>query len=256
MTAAAKVAQPEVLPAIADERGAMTPMEMLSRAVERGADVAMIEKLMDLQDRWEKSQARKAFDQAMAAAKADMPIIGKNREVDFTSAKGRTHYRHEDLAGIARAVDPVLAKHGLSYRYRTQQDGGSVCVTCVVSHRDGHFEENSLTAGRDESGNKNNIQAVGSTITYLQRYTLKAALGLAASQDDDGRGASAAADEPITEGQLATLTKALTDAEADQAKFCEYLRVPNLAELPQSRFADAMKAVAAKKQRAAKGKAA
>ena len=49
-------------------------------------------------------------------------------------------------------------------------------MTCVVSHRLGHSEENTLTAGRDESGNKNNIQAVGSTITYLQRYTLKAAL--------------------------------------------------------------------------------
>ena len=54
-------------------------------------------------------------------------------------------------------------------------------MTCVLSHRDGHFEETTLTAGRDDSGKKNAIQQVGSTITYLQRYTLKAALGLAAA---------------------------------------------------------------------------
>lgn len=164
---------------------AMTPMEMLDRAVSNGASIETLEKLMGLQERWEKNTARKAFDEAMAAARAELPIIIKNREVDFTSAKGRTNYVYEDLASIAKAVDPILARHGLAYRFRTSQDGGSVTVTCVISHRGGYSEENSLSAGRDESGNKNSIQAVGSAVTYLQRYTLKAALGLSATKDDD-----------------------------------------------------------------------
>src|SRR5690242_5808471 len=98
---------------------AITPMDMLNNAVERGADITVLEKLMALQERWEANQARKAFDEAMAAAKAEIPTIRKNRTVDFTSTKGRTHYRHEDLAEIAETVNPILSKHGLSYRFRT-----------------------------------------------------------------------------------------------------------------------------------------
>lgn len=152
--------------------------------------MAVIDKLMDMHERWEKNQARKAFDAAMAAAKAEIPVIFKNKVVDFTSQRGRTHYRHEDMAEIARTVDPILARHGLSYRYRTETTQAHVKVTCVLSHRDGHSEETDLIAGHDNSGNKNSIQAIGSTITFLQRYTLKAALGLAASADDDGKAAA------------------------------------------------------------------
>ena len=171
---------------LAELKPAMTPMQLLDQAVSKGAQVETLERLLALQERWEKNQAKKAFDSAMADAKSELPTIFKNREVDFTSQKGRTNYRYEDLAGIAEKVEPILAKNGLSFRYRTQNNATAVTVTCVVSHRDGHSEENSLSAGLDISGNKNSIQAIGSTVTYLQRYTLKAALGLSASNDDDG----------------------------------------------------------------------
>lgn len=169
---------------------ALTPMQILSNALDRGADVASLEKLMELQERWQRNEARKAFDVALSAAKNEMPTIRKTNEVDFTTGKGRTHYKFEDLASIANAVNPILSKFGLSYRYRTSSAPNEpVVVTCVLSHEQGHSEENTLSAGRDDTGNKNSIQAIGSTVTYLQRYTLKAALGLAASQDDDGQAA-------------------------------------------------------------------
>src|SRR5690606_5138426 len=133
-------------------------------------------------------EARRAFDTAIAEAKGEIPVIRKNREVDFTSSKGRTHYRYEDFAEVARTVDPILRRHGLSYRFRVASPPNEpVTVTCILAHREGYAEEVTLTAGRDESGNKNHIQAISSTVTYLQRVTLKAALGLAAAEDDDGR---------------------------------------------------------------------
>lgn len=226
---------------------AMTPMDMLNKAVSQGANIDVLEKLMSLQERWEANQARKAFDEAMASAKAEIPVIIKNRTVDFTSPKGRTHYRHEDLAEVARTVTPILAKHGLSYRFRTSSAVNEpVVVTCIVSHRDGHFEENTLTAGRDDSGNKNNIQAVGSTLTYLQRMTLKAALGLAASDDDDGA-ASAGSAEVVSEEKLAQLNELAEDVGADKAAFCKYLKIPSLAALPAKDFDRAVAALNRKK---------
>lgn len=224
----------------------MTPMDMLNQAVAKGADITVLEKLMGLQERWEANQARKSFDEAMAAAKAEIPTIVKNREVDFTSSKGRTNYRHEDLAEIARTVDPILSKHGLSYRFRvTSNINEPVTVTCIISHRAGHSEETTLSAGRDDSGNKNSIQAVGSAITYLQRYTLKAALGLAASNDDDGESVETPA--YISRDQLTRLVDLADGVGADKEKFCKYLRVGSLAEIPAVQFDHAVKLLEAKR---------
>lgn len=240
------VQQLEKVNIIPEATAVLTPMELLDRAFNSNAAPETLERLMALQERWEKNQARKAFDEAMAAAKAEIPTITKNREVDFQSSKGRTNYRHEDLAEIARTVDPILSKHGLSYRFRaTSNLNEPVTVTCILSHRSGHSEETTLSAGRDDSGNKNSIQGVGSTITYLQRYTLKAALGLAASNDDDG----SKADEPdyITRDQLTQLVNLADDVGADKEKFCKYLRVGSLAEIPVNKFDHAVKLLEAKK---------
>lgn len=169
-----------------------TTMSMLDRAVTSNAPVEVLERLLALHERWEAGQSRKAFDMALSLAKAEMPVIKKNRRVGFESKRTdtRTDYAHEDLAEIARSIDPILGKHGLSYRFRTDSSEAKIKVTCIISHRDGYSEENTLISDRDNSGNKNTIQAIGSAVTYLQRYSLKAALGLSASEDDDdGQGA-------------------------------------------------------------------
>ncbi len=217
----------------------LTPMDMISTAISRGASIEMIEKLMGLKERQDGIEARKAFDNALADAKAEIPVIFKNRTVDFSSSKGRTHYKHEDLAEIARTVTPILAKHGLSYRYRTTSElNQPVTVTCIVSHRGGHFEENSLSAGRDDSGSKNSIQAVGSTLTYLQRMTLKASLGLAASDDDDGA-TSEGVPETIGSDQIIELQDLMATKNANLPGFLKYYKIERLLDLPASRFDDA-----------------
>lgn len=204
-----------------------------------------MDKMMQLMS-WRKEivaeQKRAAFDEAMAAAKAEIPVISKNREVDFTSSKGRTHYKYEDLAEIARVVSPILARHGLSYRYRvTSNINEPVTVTCIVSHRAGHFEEVTLLGGRDESGNKNSIQAVASTLTYLQRMTLKAALGLAASEDDDGKEAESTG--TISLEQVEQLIALADEVEADKEAFCRYFKVDGIAQIKVKDFDRAVAAL-------------
>jgi hypothetical protein len=113
---------------------ALTPMEMLSRAVENGQSIDVLDKLMGLQERYEANLGRKAFDEAMAAASAEIPVIVKTREVDFTNKSGqRTNYRYEDLATIAMTVNPILSKHGLSYRFRTTSLPNGV-LDCLAPH--------------------------------------------------------------------------------------------------------------------------
>ena len=217
----------------------LTPMDMIDRAVSNNSGIQVIDKLVSLQERYEANQAKKAYSAAMADAKAEIRPIVKNRKVDFENknkaSNSRTNYDYEDLAGIADAIDPVLSKFGLSYRWRSKQDGSKLTIICVISHRDGYSEDAAeLSADNDNSGNKNSIQAVGSTATFLQRYTLKLALGLAAAKDDDGK-----TSEPvsyITEDQLNELLMMADRAEADKAKFCNTLNVASFPEIPASQF--------------------
>lgn len=215
-----------------------TPMEMLSRALERGADLTVLEKLMDLQERYERNEAKKAFDAAIADAKSEIKPIIKNRT-------GNNDAQYADLGAYA-AVDPIIAKHGLSYRYRAKQEEGEIFITCVLSHRDGYSEETTLSSKADATGSKNAIQALGSTVTYLQRYTLTLALGLAASQADDD-GASSAGDVVIDQEQLTELRKRIDTLKSfDADKFCKVMNIEAIPDLRQSRFKAALAAIDAK----------
>ena len=48
---------------------AITPMDMINTAIERGADIDQLTKLMDLQERWEANEARKAYQNAFHQSK-------------------------------------------------------------------------------------------------------------------------------------------------------------------------------------------
>lgn len=199
---------------------AVTPMAMLQLAVEKGASVEQLERLMALQERYEANEAKKEFVAAMTRFKESPVIIEKNATVDFTSQKGRTHYKHATLANVCDSIGPELSKVGISHRWETEQlEGGMIRVTCILTHSRGHSERVWLQAGRDESGNKNNIQAVGSTVTYLQRYTLLAATGMAVAdqRDDDGRGGKGMAlDEAVKADYLAAI-EALENKKASES---------------------------------------
>lgn len=220
----------ETAPAVQNEAAAIFSMiERISS--DPSIPIDRVEQAFAFYQKVQADQARRAFDNAMASAKAEIKPIIKNRTVSHdTKTGGRKTYKHEDLAQIASSVDPVLSKFGLSYRFRTTSNiNEPVAVTCIVSHQLGYSEENTLCAGRDDSGNKNSIQAIGSTITYLQRYTLKAALGLAAAHDDDG--SSADAGDVITGEQSETLCKLISETNTDLGKFLEVAKAESVSDV-------------------------
>ena len=240
----------KVIPTAAPQSGDAI-MNLIERAVMLpDTDIAKLEKLLEFKERYEAAEARKAFDEAMALAKANMPAIVKTRKVDFTSKNGRTNYQYEDLASIMNQIGPVLSANGLSVRYRTSAEPNQpISVTCIISHRMGHSEENTLMAGRDDSGNKNSIQAIGSTVTYLQRYTLKAALGLAAAADDDGSKADHTGN--ISEAERQVILTLIDETGTDIAKFCEVMEIESVADMPVSSFRRAVSMLEAKKRKVA-----
>jgi hypothetical protein len=164
-----------------------SPASMMLAAIDKGADLDKLEKLMQLQERWEINEARKAYHKAMSQFKANPPKIGKDKHVKFNTSKGTTEYYHASLANVTDTIGSELSKYGLSAAWKTVQTEGKISVTCTITHELGHSESTSLTAAPDESGSKNPIQAIGSTAAYLERYTLLALTGLAThDMDDDG----------------------------------------------------------------------
>jgi len=219
-----------------DVGNALTPMEMINKAVSSGAGIEVIEKLMTLQERWDANQSRKSFDAAISGAKSEIKPIFKNR-------KGHNS-NYADLANISEQVDPVLTSFGLSYRFRSNK-GDRVSVTCVLSHKDGYSEETTLDAPTDTSGNKNAIQAIGSAITYLQRYTLTLALGLSTTNDDDGAGAVKYG--VIEEEQKEELLALIQETNSDTKKLLQIMKVPSIDEIRGSDFEKVRALLLAKK---------
>lgn len=160
-----------------------TPAEMISLAVQSGADLEKLEKLLTLQERWEAGEAKKVYNKAMADFKADVPLITKDK------VNSQYNSKYTSLNNLVNTVNPILSKHGLSASWNVEQNG-TIKVTCKITHALGHSEESSMSAEADTSGAKNKIQQIKSTVTYLKSVTFESICGLAATDanlDDDGK---------------------------------------------------------------------
>jgi hypothetical protein len=214
----------------------------INLALETKADLPTIEKFMDLRERWEKNEARKAYNEAMTKFKANPPEIEKDKKVSY----GNTKYNHASLANVTAKINSELSKYGLSASWTTAQSEKGVTVTCKISHVLGHSEETSLTAGLDKSGAKNDIQALGSTISYLERYTILALTGLATSEmDDDGQGTATF----ISDKQKSTIIDFIQSKEVDEVKFCAFMGVEEVGKILETDYNKAISAL-----KSAKGK--
>ena len=225
------------------------PDRMLEIALEKGASLEQLEKLMELKERHEANEARKAFSAAMSAFRAEVPTIEKNAVVDYTFNGKRTNYRHASLDHITSKINPVLGKHELTFSWETEQADGRITVHCDVSHVMGHKQRTTLSAAPDESGGKNSVQGIGSTVSYLQRYTLTSALGLATGgQDDDAQ--SVVEPQFITDEQIAEIHGLLKSTNSDTDAFLKAMGGAESVELlPASLYKRAMNAL---KKKAAK----
>lgn len=199
------------------------PMAAAIQALQAGMTIEQMQGLMGLQKDWEANEARKAYVADMAAFKLHPPVILKTKEVSFNG----THYMHATLGGVTEAIVAALAQHGFSHSWSTEQKtDGQIHVTCRLTHRLGHSEVTALNSGSDQSGKKNSIQAMASTVTYLQRYTLLAACGLATMDmgDDDGHSSGDEQADYNAAEQLALWT-----VRVDAAVSLESLRVTRSA---------------------------
>jgi len=117
--------------------------------------------------------------QAFVAAKREFaPALKTSTNPHFKS-------RYADLAGCMEAVNDALLANGIALYQETSEDSTGVTVETVFLHESGE----TLRGGKlHVPASKQDPQGYGSALTYARRYSVMAACGIAA-EDDDGNAA-------------------------------------------------------------------
>jgi len=200
------IAKSESGVAVEDNSGAAL-IEVISRAAsDPQVDVEKLERLMSMHERIMERQAAADYNAAMAAMQTDIPSIAE---------RGRTNNgRYATLEDIVDTVRPIMQRHGFAVSFRVNTQQGAVEITGVLMHRGGHREETTMMLPTDTSGNKNAVQAFGSSVSYGKRYVLCSLLNITTrGEDDDGN--SAAPTKTVTAfqaGQIAQTVERCPEA--------------------------------------------
>ena len=223
---------------------------MIERAARDPAiSVEKLERLFELSERARAVRAKQAFAEAFAALQIELPTIDrKNRIVVFSKAERerpggpspdavpQQSTPYATLETIIAAIRAPLSKHGFSIRFEHATANGLIETTAILTHRDGHAERASVPPlQHDSSGSKNNVQAVGSSLTYGRRYALLALLAIVShapqDADDDGNAAGAGDVVTISEDQVAEIRMMLTKTKSDESRFLATFKVESIEAL-------------------------
>ena len=229
-----------------------SPADMMALAMTKGMDLDKLEKMLELQERWEANEAKKAFFDAVANFKESAPVVKKDKFNAFFKSW------YTSLGNLLDTYNPVLGRNGLSISFPTPaQTDSSMTVECRLSHRLGHNESVSMTAPIDKAAigkasgerSRNAIQDIKSTFTYLRSATAEAILGVTgteAGQDDDGNGTGT---QYINEKQAVDIGKIINEKNVDKVKFLAYMGIDVVEHIPAKEYGKAMGAL-----KVAKGK--
>jgi hypothetical protein len=133
-------------------------------------------------------------------------------------------YGYADLADVLEHVRPILTENGLCLSQDVVCSSQGVEVTTMVLHSSGQMLDFGPLRLPADGEPKN----WGSAITYARRFALMAALGIAASGDDDGRGAgqgsTGGSPGKASSRQIALAKGEAERADVDDAHLRVYLR--------------------------------
>lgn len=124
------------------------------------------------------SESIMSIAKALASAQAEIETAKETSE--------NPHFRsgYADLAEVWRVVRLPLTKNGLSVWQSVGGERDSLKLTTRLFHTSGEWIEDSMPLILS----KQDMQGLGSAVTYAKRYALMGAMGVA-TEDDDGNDA-------------------------------------------------------------------
>jgi hypothetical protein len=158
--------------------------------VDGKADAESLSALLLRYDELRAREAEVMFNTALVKLQPKLPVIDEAGAI--LGPDGEPVATYATWEDTVEAIRPVLARYGFSLSFRPGQSArGNPTVTGVLRHVGGHREEGELELPPDLTGGKNAVQAVGSALSYGQRYVARMLLSLTSrAGDDDARSAS------------------------------------------------------------------
>lgn len=218
--------------------------QLLQLAIEKGAGVEALEKLVGLHERVTAREAALEFARQLADFQANCPAIGKNKTAEIaTKGGGRYSYQYAPLEEIVRIVKPLLVARGFSYGWDSDVTGGQLRCTCTLRHVNGHSTAGSFTLPVENPSAMSPQQKVGAALTFAQRKTLESVLGLNTTEDDTDAVSREIDPTPVSSDQLIELEDLVAESGTDLKRFLKYLAVGALKDLPAARYGEAKAAL-------------
>jgi hypothetical protein len=212
-----------------------TVLTLIERvALDHRAGVEKLERMMAMYERLKAKEAELAFNGAkgrILKKLAGIKIV-KNRPVLPESdkrgpQKGTAEaFKYAPLEEIDKHLRPLLAEEEMDLSYSDEPwDGGGILIRGRLKHLpSGHYEDSFMPAPLDTTGGKSNVQAVGSTNSFLRRYVACNIFNIVVvGDDDDGNGGT------IDEVQTKTIVELIKKAKVGP-KFLKYMKAQSVEE--------------------------
>lgn len=187
--------------------------QIVDREISR-ADPAVAAQMLELRITWEKREAEKEF--IAARSRLQFPAIPKS--------KHGVNSNYASWDGTQEIITPILAEEGftLSFTSGPPNEQGMIPITGKLSHRLGHSETGTVyqpigAASRGMNAN----QAMGSAISYGERYCAAMMLNLRFIDIDD----DAQTFSMIDERQRLTLEKLIAECKMGPESVSKFLTV-------------------------------
>ena len=199
------------------EEHVVTEYDRMGAMIERVAsvpdsDVSKLQALLDMQMTIMKEEQRQAYLRDFSTMQAELPAIRKSAETQQS--------KYAQLEYILEAAKPVLAKWGFSLSFIPKTTDGYLTIKAVLQQNGGHVTETEINLPFDTSGNKNSVQAIGSTMTYGMRYTAVALLAI--STFDGENPADLDGTLTITEEEAIEVRDYCNENNQDESRLCVY----------------------------------
>jgi hypothetical protein len=212
-----------------------TVLTLIERlALDPCADVEKLDRVMGIYERLKAKEAELAFNAAKGRILKKLVGIKivKNRSAVYETENGKTQngtyhtFKYAPLEEIDKHLRPLLAGENMDLSYSDElREGGGIRIRGRLKHlSSGHYEDSFMSAPLDTTGGKSNVQAVGSTNSFLRRYVACNIFNIVVvGDDDDGNGGT------IDEVQTKTIVELIKKAKVGP-KFLKYIKAQSVDE--------------------------
>jgi len=223
------------------------PASLLRFAIERGAPIDQLERLMQMDKQVRDEQSERAVNVSMRSAQADM------RPISADANNPQTKSRYATYAKLDTALRPIYTKHGfaLSFDEGDSPKPDHIRVLCYVTHDCGHTRTYRKDMPADGKGAKGGdvmtkTHASGAAASYGMRYLLKGIFNVAVGEDDKDGNAPKDTAATISPEQVGEIRELVESVDGSTDEFCKAFKIASVGDLPAARFDFAMKEIKAR----------